>query len=846
MNHWFEGIFTTGLRGLVMIGFAGCVFAAGAQGGPGPGGGGGGGRGGAVFLPAPIAAPPAVPWQFSVTGFIQAATLDSTGAICSVSDPKLRGGTVTVNGLKIVIPCNTVLQMPALAVTWAELFSLAPQDTLASSARGTQTGMALQDSIIPVTSSALNPGYSGPLPSYEITVQGNIVDGRYIAGLVFVSQQSLNVGQGLINFIDYTKGEIHVGGTPGVSGPNDVRIRLNDPPLPGKTTGRFGKSHGSLTSSAEVKEAGYDFRFTVDQDNPTVHASTGYPMCIPRRDPFKVGEGDDPDCPMSNRPVAPTCHSLPLPYTPFVMPPTGERCHSFVMDPAPVPGTTPCSGLTCPTDPTRQAPFVIGDFVDYLGTLKIDPATGPYISAHTLAANVGIFTMPGTQPVYTTIEVVLAGTGGIPVANLPQEATTRLKVEGFATDPTMLVDIFAMDLNPYTGAVTDRLLGTADPANPPVVGRFRFVPLAGAFLPPTRNYRVVSRGTCGNNFEPCYVNDSTPTYATGLMAGQYNAPNFEFIFGENRVMGDIQPPANLQDLAFLYCGSGPLTTPTAGSNPPIVGQLNPAPWKAPMFTPAFASMLCPSAPIVGGTAPAPVPAGTIGAPAITTAAVVNTTAGGTVNLFATASDPNQPPMPINFAWQQISGPPVVIVPSGNLGQNITFTAPSPPTPLPATIKFNLTVTNGLAASSSVVTVNVSAGITDRVTINRVTWTNTRLNKGKFSVVASSTLPNTTPGLQLYVQASTDWFIVDPVTNSFTPVTLELAPVPVAMSLVQDSPVTGAALATCPTLDPCWLFSTTGVLAVPDNLGVFMVPQTVTVTSSRGGSTTVGPESIIVK
>ena len=797
---------------------------------------------GAIFLPAPIASPPIEPLQFSVTGFIQSATLDSTGEICNPSDPRLRGGTVTVNGQKVIVPCNTILQMPALAVTWAELFSMAPADM--NVATGLQTSMALQDKVKQLTSPSLNPAYNAPLPSYEITVQGNIVEGRYIAGLVFISQQSLNVGQGVINFIDYAKAELHVGGKPGVSSPTDVRIRLNDPAVPGSTSGRFGKSHGSLTSTAEVKEAGYDARFTVDQDNPTVHSATGYPMCIPRSNPYTVG--DDVDCPMSNRPVAPNCNSLPLPFTPFVMPPTGERCQSFVISPPPALGTTPCTGAACPTDPTRQAPFVIGDFVDYLGTLKVDPTSGPYISAHTLLANVGIFTTPGTQPVYAAIEVLLTGTGGVPVANLPQEATTRLKVEGFVTDPTMLVDIYAMDVHPYSGVSTDRLLGTADPGNPPVVGRFRFVPQAGAFMPPTRNYRVVSRGLCGDNFNTCRVDDSTARYANGLVAGQYNAPVFEFIFAENRVIGDVQPPANLQDLPFLYCGSGLLTTPTAGNTPPVVGQLNPAPWKAPMLTPAFASTLCPNAPIVGGLAPKPPATGTVGIPAITTNAIVNVNAGATVTLFSSASDANQPPLPVNFLWQQISGPSVVIQPTGNLGQNLSFTAPASPTTLPATLQFLLTVTNGLASASSVIKVNVAKAATDSVSITNVTWTNTKQNRGRFNVVATSSLPPTTPGLQLYVQASADWFIVDPVSNSLMPVTLEISPVPVAMSLVQDSPVVGAALATCPSLAPCWQFAMTGVLTVPDNAGVFIVPQSVTVTSSMGGSATVTGTSIIVK
>jgi len=59
--------------------------------------------------------------QFDILGFIQAATLD-TGTMCPAVAPALRGGTVTVNGITMTVPCNTVLQMPANTISWAQLF----------------------------------------------------------------------------------------------------------------------------------------------------------------------------------------------------------------------------------------------------------------------------------------------------------------------------------------------------------------------------------------------------------------------------------------------------------------------------------------------------------------------------------------------------------------------------------------------------------------------------------------------------------------------------------------------------------------------------------------------------
>ena len=105
--------------------------------------------------------------QFDVTGFLQAATVDTP------SDPH-SGGTLTVNGHKIVVPRETIAILPASALTWQELFTHAP----APWAGTDQTGMALNDSPKPDT-------------TYEVHVVGNrVIDAngdRYIAGLVEAS-----------------------------------------------------------------------------------------------------------------------------------------------------------------------------------------------------------------------------------------------------------------------------------------------------------------------------------------------------------------------------------------------------------------------------------------------------------------------------------------------------------------------------------------------------------------------------------------------------------------------------------------------------------------------------------
>src|SRR6185295_12933502 len=104
----------------------------------------------AAALTAPTGAQtiPAAVTQFDMVGFIQQATLDRPSDIFS-------GGTITVNNVKIIVPYYTILQMPAFALTWQELFAMAPAPYT-----GLQTGLALRD--IP------KPKYT-----YEVQVVGN-------------------------------------------------------------------------------------------------------------------------------------------------------------------------------------------------------------------------------------------------------------------------------------------------------------------------------------------------------------------------------------------------------------------------------------------------------------------------------------------------------------------------------------------------------------------------------------------------------------------------------------------------------------------------------------------------
>jgi hypothetical protein len=528
---------------------------------------------------------------------------------------KASGGWIQINGHVIRVPQNTILQMPANTLTWEEVFEYN------SVGSGDESGLALSDG-------SRLPG------TFEARVQGNIVNGTYIAGLIFISQQSLNSSQGFIESLDYANGIMVVNGT---------KVQINDP------LGRFsiGKSP--------------DARFSIDEDNPTVRAETAFPMCIPRQDP---ATGDDPLCPQKNR----------------LRDTSGNYSMNFTMDPR---GAFPSPASPNPTDPTVFAPFEVGDYVTYAGTL-LDGSNGKFISAHTVIANVGIYTTPGDVPAYVAIDVVLQGAPGIPNPAFPQEATAKVKVEGFSTDPSRPVDIFAIDQD-CNGTVTERSPNWAFEFNvepgPPTLGkkgRFRFRPAGGSFLPPSRNVGV----------KIDYPDPAVFNQRLGIVAGRYQAPNFDFIFPENLAVGDPPVPLNFSDLTFLVNGSGPWG---GFSNQPI-GQLNPWPGgSAPNLT-------CTST--GGGTPPTPGASAT----ASYTAAATPIVAGTQVALSSAGSTPTNGP----FSWTQIMNPGD---PSVNLANasaaTATFIAPTVAANTNLTFQLSVGGNNSTTPATATVTVPIA-------------------------------------------------------------------------------------------------------------------------------------------
>ncbi|MBZ5555019.1 MAG: hypothetical protein LAO21_20070 [Acidobacteriia bacterium] len=594
---------------------------------------------------------PISPTQFDVTGFLQEATLTTPGDAHS-------GGQLKVNGHVITVPRETIVILPANALTWEELFAQAPAPYT-----NVSTGLAMAD--IPT-----------PLTQYEVEVVGNRIGNTYIAGLIYISQQTLNSGAGFINFIDYTLGEMRVGGV--INDPNcaqggtaasnplcsGARVRINDPVVAAVGTGRYSKGISP------------DVRFTVDQDNPTVMSGTGFPMCLPRTDPAVA---NDPLCPQGNRPIV-----------------GGFFSGSFFMnDPGAAPGLPP--------DATKQAPFEVGDYIIFAGTLVTDnvaaPTAGPwpangtagtYISAHTITNNTAIFTAAGTNPAYVMTDTFILGTGGLTILGAA-EAVIRTRFEGMTTDPSKTIHLYGIDYNALTGAPSDRDWGTigVDPGPPTgaVLGRWRFRPpcapfgtvptkpdkqcvmnASGIFLPAPREMRAV--------VEADWFPGQTTTAANGIIYGQYHAPITELIFPEN-IPGSPIVPNNFEAIPFLACGG---YTSSAGT---IAGQLNPWPGVA--------------APSLSGCAGAVVP------PVANAGTAQTVPSGALVTLNGSASTGTAP---LTFSWAQNPADIPQVVLTGANTANPTF--PAPVVGATTVLNFTLTVTNTAGSSSASVTVTVNA------------------------------------------------------------------------------------------------------------------------------------------
>ena len=552
-----------------------------------------------------------VPAGFAVTGYIQSATLKPGGAANA-------GGTLTINNITMTVPDNSVIQMPANKLTWAQLFdvkqSASVYDNSIQPAPPTvnhpnnnalglpMTGLALSDAPATPAAAGTFPGF---FPSCEVTVIGNVgttgapgsQQPDFVVGLILpVAQEIANAGAGFITFIDYARGRFEVNGILNKQNTGSI-VEINDP------VGRYGLAHSP------------DPRFTADTDNPTVTAGNGYPMGIPRVAPPAI----DPDRPTFNRPLNPPLNpppGAPFPHSPFLQ--VGAPLTAFKMPASATPGTAK-------PDPWKQVPFMVGDFVGYSGNLyklhpndpvtPFDPAKPVsatnlpmnqqfYISATTVTADKLEFTTDaGPGPAYLSLERARVGTGPavppplvgrtVPAVAAPVgidggvvpvvEPRNNIVVVGFVTEPTSLVDIFAVDVNPTDGTEHPRLLTSVTPeAGPPAMGnrgRFRFEVGKASVLPVTRELLVQTRHGVATKQDQQQNHQASLNggQIDGLKWGQYQAPNFVYQIAD-APPGFPVSASNFNTFPFLANGEGPRDI---GGATVTLGPLSPFPPSTP-------------------------------------------------------------------------------------------------------------------------------------------------------------------------------------------------------------------------------------------------------------------------
>ncbi|HET9837989.1 MAG TPA: hypothetical protein VFR84_07120 [Candidatus Angelobacter sp.] len=657
----------------------------------------------AALPPAQTVAP-----GFDDLGFIQYASVDAMcdpapaqppldttpGAVVGPATPpppptpagcKTSGGWLQINNDIIRIPANTIVFFPNTYQTWEEVFENNPGAVMCSSPGvcsfvppvAGESGLALSDTVRPAF-------------TFEAHVQGQIVNGTYMAGIVQVSQQSVNGMQGFIESLNYADGSMII---------NGIRVQINDPviQLQDMQGNFFNKGRYSIGQTP-------DPRFTSDQGNTTIRSITGYPMCIPRTAPgtYPTGPGTPGAAPGTADPYFAGSTGLDDPQCPEINRPrdaSQQLINIYTMN---APGDPPTLDNLFPQDPYTEVPFEVGDFVTIIGSQFIDAATGqPYVSATEVVANLGVYTFPNVDPAYILIEVLLQGTGGTPDPAFPQEAARRTRVEGFSTDPMRNVDISAVDIDPC-GNLTFRLPTWV--SNFPVEqglpligkkGRWRFRPNGGTFLPPVQNVAAQVSGA------------RVDVQNNGIVYGYYQLPDLEFIFPEDLVPGNLPPAYNFQDLPFLVNGTGPWPFPGSILDSQLIqlgqkraevpqpqptqniGQLSPWPDK-----------------VAAPPAQACVPGDPTAAHAVAsfTASANPIIAGTTITLSAQGSFPLAGP----FQWTQVvnAGDPIITI-ANPTSSTASFIAPAVAAPLNLTLQLTVGQTGVNTPSTATLTIPVN-------------------------------------------------------------------------------------------------------------------------------------------
>ncbi|KAF2806272.1 uncharacterized protein BDZ99DRAFT_538460 [Mytilinidion resinicola] len=373
--------------------------------------------------------------------------------------------------------------------------------------------------------------------------------------------------------------------------------------------------------------------FTADDENPSITAFSRFPICIPR-------SGDDPKYPSSNRPAGQLSFEAP--------------------------------------NPLVIAPFIVGDFLKF-GGIKLPNSKMLVYSI--IAPNVQITTKASaTVPNYIRAEDALIAV----FDNKPAAEFADTRFIGYLSDFTssgVSVTINAIDVDPCTGDITERVIGNAIPKAGDLRGKWIFRADSTTLSRYTREHR------------------------NGIVASQFVQPITAWVFPEPNVPGVEQPPFDFNGI---------------NDDGNYYGQLSPFPGPAP---PAAIPSTCTTNPT----------------PVATPIAKVNTVAdvrkGALVTLVGSNTEASLTNADLNFAWTQIAGSPTVTL-TGSDKPSASFTTPAVTTITTFTFSLKISLKSSPSVSSTdTVTFRVDPKKLDVVVIDTYTWASTQ--RGTIAVTLHS-------------------------------------------------------------------------------------------------------------
>ncbi|CAG8972965.1 hypothetical protein HYALB_00008325 [Hymenoscyphus albidus] len=421
--------------------------------------------------------------------------------------------------------------------------------------------------------------------------------------------------------------------------------------------------------------AGFDSipLFTADDENPSITSFSGFPVCVPR-------SANDPKCPSANRP------------------PAGSRVIS---------------------DALHMAPLKVGDYIEYSGI-----QFGGQTIVYNLVANIDI-TTSGSQPGFIRVEDAIIG-----VANAdPNVEAARAKFTGLASRSDLLVRIFAIDEDPCTGEVVDRLLTTTTPDGA-ARNKWKVEIARGTNIGLyTRNYRIK-------------IGDTTTQTTDGILAGQYVQPVTEWIFPELVTPGGAPPPNDFSNIGPLANGFGFVDGVLFGQLKPWPGSNAPVPAKTNCQPPSATTSTAPTS-----TDPIQIKADA--------GADVKALGGVSLLLTAKQTGDNVPDSSLTYAWTQLPGSPTVTLTNANTA-NARITLPKlSGASVPRTFQVVITHTpSGTKTNDTVIITSFapSNNVFDHPVIDSLTWASRQ--SGSATAAAHSDLVDATATMTIRFSSET--------------------------------------------------------------------------------------------